>query len=98
MTPEQFRTLLTVLSRIADAFEEQNRYNLSLIEANASREAEHAERDERLITIHTVDAERNQLWREEQREIMEAQARDINTHLTKAYESWLQSLKEQPHE
>ncbi len=37
MTPEQFRTLLTVMHRIADAFEEQNRLSARLIDEDNAR-------------------------------------------------------------
>jgi len=37
MTPEQFRILFTVLSRIADAFEEQNRLSARLIDEDTAR-------------------------------------------------------------
>ncbi len=65
MTPEQFRTLLTVLQRIVDAFEEQNRMIAKSLEEQAAR-------DERMITLHAVSIEREHAWREMQRKMWEA--------------------------
>ncbi len=37
MTPEQFRSLLTVLYRIADALDEQNKLSARLIDEDTAR-------------------------------------------------------------
>jgi len=116
MTPEQFRTLLTVLHRIADAFEEQNRANA---ENKAKDEAWHDEREKiiqqrrdenramererieierHILALHTRNFEREESHREKIRQTQEKQARDTDAHFTKAYKSWLASLKELPHE
>jgi len=116
MTPEQFRSLLTVLSRIADAFKEQNRANA---ESRAKDEAWHDEREkiiqqrrdenrameqerieieQQILALHTLNFEREESHREKMRQTQEKQARDTAAHFTKAYKSWLASLKEQPHD
>ncbi len=116
MTPEQFRSLLMVLSRIADAFEEQNRASAeSRAQNKAWRDEEEKliqqRRDEamtmerarmnieqQILALHTLNFEREESHREKMRQTQEKQARDTDAHFTKAYKSWLQSLKEQPHE
>ncbi len=113
---EQYRSILRELSRIADAFEEQNRASAeSRAQNKAWRDEDEAiiqlRRDEnmalerarmnieqQILALHTRNFEREESHREKIRQTQEKQARDTDAHFTKAYKSWLASLKEQPHD
>ena len=113
---EQYRSILRELSRIADAFEEQNRASAeSRAQNKAWRDEEEKiiqqRRDEsmtierermnieqQILALHKLNFEQEEIHREKMRQTQEKQARDTDAHFTKAYKSWLASLKELPHE
>lgn len=88
-------SLLEALKRIATAFEEQNRQNQAWIDLQVKWHEAGDPVGQRIVEIHEKDTERNEQWREEQRQREETHARRQDEVLRAAYEIYTQHLTEQ---
>lgn len=106
MTPEQFRTLYAVLSRIADAFEERNLLdaenkakNEKLMQHRREElmelEREKIEIERQVLALHKLNATREQNWRKEQNKLIEQQTREITEQNNHTYENWLSIMEKE---
>jgi hypothetical protein len=95
LTIEEFTQISTLLERIATAFEQQNKMNASWIVEQ--REWHQEDIAPLLVAIHEQDAEKNEQWRNEQREILAAQVSKIDRRINEAHKLYLEGLKAQEH-
>ncbi len=95
MTPEQFRSLLSVLHRIADALDERN---IAYAENKAKDEKitqERIEIERHILALHKLNVTREQTWHKEQKQLLEKQSREIIEQNTRTYEKWLTIMQEE---
>src|SRR5216117_2219090 len=95
MTPEQFRSLLTVLHRIADAFEEQNLQYAENKAKDMKIEQERIEIERHILALHKLNVTREQTWHKEQKQLLEKQTREITEQNTRTNERWLTIMQEE---